>query len=125
MIAEYVHDQSLFHVNINAPNKSKEQWAFYDNIQKEIHQFQDLHLESKLIIGGNFNLDNELDCLGGKPKVKDACTKGQHSLWKFNTRLLEDKDYVAKINELHKEWIEECKEIQDPRVLWDYLKHKI
>ena len=24
-----------------------------------------------------------------------------------------------------KEWIEECKEIQDPRVLWDYLKCKI
>lgn len=26
---------------------------------------------------------------------------------------------------MHKEWIEECKEIQDPRVLWNYLKHKI
>ena len=57
--------------------------------------------------------------------MKDACTKVENFFWKFNTRLLEDEDYVAKINELHKEWIEECKEIQDPRVLWDYLKHKI
>ena len=57
--------------------------------------------------------------------MKDACTKVENFLWKFNTSLLEDEDYVTKINELHKEWIEEHKEIQDPRVLWDYLKHKL
>ena len=57
--------------------------------------------------------------------MKDACTKVENFLWKFNTGPLEDEDYVTKINELHKEWIEEHKEIQDPRVLWDYLKHKL
>ena len=77
MLTGNVQDQSLYLVNVYAPNKNKEQCVFYDNIQKEIDQFQDLDLESKLIIGGDFNLilDNELDSLGGKPKVKDACTK--------------------------------------------------
>lgn len=77
MLTGNVQEQSLFFVNIYPPNKNKEQCIFYDNIQKGIDQFEDLGPESKLIIGGEFNLilDNELDGLGGKPEVKDACTK--------------------------------------------------
>ena len=57
--------------------QNREQCVLYDNSQKEIDQFQNLDPESKLIIGVDFNLilDNELDDLGGKPKVKDACSK--------------------------------------------------
>jgi len=47
------------------------------------------------------------------------------SFWKFNASLLEDEEYVNKINEKSREWIEENREIQDPRVLWDFLKYKI
>lgn len=47
------------------------------------------------------------------------------SFWKFNASLLEDEKYVNKINEKSREWIEENREIQDPRVLWDFLKYKI
>ena len=72
-----VQGQSLFLVNIYAPNKNKEQCVFYDEILKEIDQIQDIDTECKLIIGGDFNLilDSELDSFGGKPKVKDASTK--------------------------------------------------
>ena len=47
------------------------------------------------------------------------------SFWKFNASLLEDEEYVNKINQKSQEWIEENREIQDPRVLWDFLKYKI
>ena len=47
------------------------------------------------------------------------------SFWKFNASFLEDEEYVNKINEKSREWIEENREIQDPRVLWDFLKYKI
>lgn len=195
MLTGNVQGQSLFLVNIYAPNKNKEQCVFYDEIQKEIDQIQDIDPETKLIIGVDFNLilDSELDGSGGKPKVKDACTKfgnlcnnldltdiwrirnpdvkrfswrqknptiqrrldfwlisnclqeevekvditpairSDHSaitlqfkgmenlphgpsFWKFNASLLEDEEYIAKINEKYSEWIEECKEIKDPRV---------
>ena len=47
------------------------------------------------------------------------------SLKKFNASLLEDEEYVNKINQKSWEWIEENRKIQDPRVLWDFLKYKI
>ena len=47
------------------------------------------------------------------------------SFWKFNASLLEDEEYVNKIYEKSWKWIEENREIQDPRVLWDFLKYKI
>ena len=47
------------------------------------------------------------------------------SFWKFNASLLKDEEYVNKIYEKSLEWIEENREIQDPRVLWDFLKYKI
>ena len=47
------------------------------------------------------------------------------SFWKFNASLLEDEEYVNKIYEKSRKWIEENREIQDPRVLWDFLKYKI
>ena len=38
---------------------------------------------------------------------------------------MEDEEYLNKINQKSREWIEENREIQDPRVLWDFLKYKI
>ena len=47
------------------------------------------------------------------------------SLWKFNSSLLEDDEYISFITENYSEWLEDGKEIQDPRVLWDFIKYKI
>lgn len=47
------------------------------------------------------------------------------TIWKFNASLLEDEEYINKIKERSREWTEENREIQDPRVLWDFIKYKI
>ena len=47
------------------------------------------------------------------------------SFWKFNASLLDDEYYVTKIKQRYNEWIEEGKEIQDPLVLWDFVKYKV
>ena len=55
----------------------------------------------------------------------DETAKGP-SCWKFNASLLEDERYVALINEKYDKWLEDWGvEIQDPRVLWDFIKCKI
>ena len=47
------------------------------------------------------------------------------SFWKFNASLLDDKDYVTLINSKYEVWIEEFKDIDDPRLFWDLIKYKI
>ncbi|KAL9963192.1 hypothetical protein ACROYT_G032369 [Oculina patagonica] len=47
------------------------------------------------------------------------------SFWKFNSSLLEDEDYIKVITDKYGSWLEEGKDIQDPRVLWDFVKYKI
>ena len=47
------------------------------------------------------------------------------SFWKFNSSLLEDDEYISFITENYSDWLEDGKEIQDPRVLWDFIKYKI
>ena len=47
------------------------------------------------------------------------------SFWKFNTSLLEYEDYVTLINSRYKVWVEEFKDIDDPRLFWDLIKYKI
>ena len=47
------------------------------------------------------------------------------SFWKFNASLLNDNDYVALINNRYQVWVEEFKDIQDPRLFWDLIKYKI
>ena len=47
------------------------------------------------------------------------------SFWKFNSSLLEDEDYINLVNDKYNDWLEEGKDIQDPRVLWDFIKYKI
>ena len=44
------------------------------------------------------------------------------SFWKFNASLLE---YVTLINSRYKVWVEEFKDIDDPRLFWDLIKYKI
>jgi len=45
--------------------------------------------------------------------------------WKFNASLIDDEMYVSLIRDKYSTWIEESSEIEDPRVLWDYVKYKI
>ena len=47
------------------------------------------------------------------------------SFWKFNASLLNDGDYVALINNNYPVWLEEFKEVADPRLFWDLIKYKI
>ena len=47
------------------------------------------------------------------------------SFWKFNASLLEDETYVSLIKDKYNSWIEEGKDFEDPRVLWDFIKYKI
>ena len=47
------------------------------------------------------------------------------SFWKFSASLLDDNDYVALINDNYQVWVEEFRDIQDPRLLWDLIKYKI
>ena len=47
------------------------------------------------------------------------------SFWKFNASLLDDKDYVIFINGRYKVWVDEFKNIDDPRFFWDLIKYKI
>ena len=46
------------------------------------------------------------------------------SFWKFNSSLLEDDEYITLITEKYNTWLEEGKDIQDPRVLWVSLSTK-
>ena len=47
------------------------------------------------------------------------------SFWKFNASLLDDKDYVTLINSRYEVWVDEFKNIDDPRLFWDLIKYKI
>ena len=47
------------------------------------------------------------------------------SHWKFNSCLTKDEDYIKVITESIPVWIEEFKEVNDKRVLWDLTKYKI
>ena len=47
------------------------------------------------------------------------------SFWKFNVSLLDDKDYVILINGRYGVWVDEFKDIDDPRLFWDLIKYKI
>lgn len=51
-------------------------------------------------------------------------TERAPSIWKFHARLIEDEGYVALLNEKYVKWLDEGAEIQDPRVLWDFIKYK-
>ena len=39
------------------------------------------------------------------------------SLWRINSNLMEDEDYVSAINEKNPEWLAELNEVTDKRVL--------
>ena len=47
------------------------------------------------------------------------------SYGKLNSSLVDDPDYVNLINMQYSQWIEEFKEVDDKRVLWDLIKYKI
>ena len=191
-------------VNIYSPNKTKDQCAFFEEIQKQLNELE-LEENCEVVIGGDFNviLDADLDGTGGKPQVRESCKKildnlcssfhlidmwrirnpdvkrftwrqknptiqrrlvfwlisssiqeevenvdiipairTDHSaitmhingieetgrgpsFWKFNSSLLEDDEYITLITEKYNTWLEEGKDIQDPRVLWDFIKYKI
>ena len=44
------------------------------------------------------------------------------SFWRFIASLLDDKDYADLINSRFEVWIEEFKDIHDPRLFWDLIQ---
>ena len=47
------------------------------------------------------------------------------SYWKFNSSLLEDASYIQLISSNYPAWLDEFKEVNDKRVLWDLIKYRI
>ena len=47
------------------------------------------------------------------------------SFWKFNSTLINDQEYCDLLRLEYKNWLEEFKEVNDKRVLWDLVKYKI
>ena len=47
------------------------------------------------------------------------------NFWKFNLNLVNDSDYCELLTTEYVNWLEEFKEVQDKRVLWDLIKYKI
>lgn len=44
---------------------------------------------------------------------------------KFNASLLDNDNYVSLINQNVSLWVDEFKEVDDKRVLWDLIKYRI
>ena len=61
------------------------------------------------------------------PLVIDSVEEQKYgpSFWKLNLSLLEDHEYVQKINNEYYNWLNEFQEISDKRVLWDLIKYRI
>ena len=47
------------------------------------------------------------------------------SHWKFNSNLTKDEEYIKLITDSVPVWIEEFKDVNDKRVLWDLTKYRI
>ena len=47
------------------------------------------------------------------------------SFWKFNSTLINDQEYCNLLRSEYKNWLEEFKEVNDKRVLWDLIQYKI
>ena len=47
------------------------------------------------------------------------------SFWKFNSDLINDQEYCDLLRLEYKMWLEDFKEVNDKRVLWDLIKYKI
>ena len=47
------------------------------------------------------------------------------SFWKFNSSLFEDEVYIKLVTDKYSDWLEEGKDLQDPRVLWNFIKYNI
>ena len=47
------------------------------------------------------------------------------SFWKFNSTLINDQEYCDLLRLENKNWLEEFKDVNDKRVLWDLVKYKI
>ena len=59
--------------------------------------------------------------------IFNSTEKQKHgpSYWKFNSSLTNDEDYLKLISDSVPIWVEEFKEVNDKRVLWDLLKYRI
>ena len=46
------------------------------------------------------------------------------NFWKFNSTLMNDQEYCDLLHLECKNWLEDFKEVNDKRVLWDLVKYK-
>jgi len=74
ILKSVIQGQPIVLVNIYAPNKTKVQSTFFEEIQNELDELK-LDKTCDVIVGGDFNviLDADLDGTGGKPLKKKSC----------------------------------------------------
>ena len=67
-----IQDCPLLIIHIYAPNKAHEQKTFFSKIKRKIDNF-DFDSDVEILLGGDLNLyfDENLDCHGGRPKIKE------------------------------------------------------
>ena len=68
-----IQESSFLLVNVYAPNKTPDQWSFYDKLNNYIEKYV-ANAELRLIVGGDFNvpLNPDFDCSGGNLSRKDS-----------------------------------------------------
>ena len=76
-------------------------------------------------------LQDDIDSVDIKTSIKsdhsaiiDDLEKGPN-FWKFNSNLVNDSAFCELLTTEYANWLEEFKEVQDKRVLWDLIKYKI
>ena len=63
-------------------------------------------------------------CISKKFNSLPKQEKG-NGYWKFNASLIEDENYVSRVNQLIDEWVAKYDYLQDKRVKWDLIKYEI
>ena len=78
-----------------------------------------LNVIDKCVIDPGIQSDHSLVSVSFKTNNNNRRGRG---FWKFNSSLLQDPEYVAKIKEIIKDSIEKYKTVQDKCVLWELIK---
>ena len=88
-------------------------WLIIDNLQEDIKQVK---------IGPSLKSDHSSISL-----EIDSVVDPKHgpALWKLNTCLLDDPEYMNLINDEYPNWLHEFEDIADKRVPWDLIKFRI
>ena len=85
-----MQDHPFYLVNIYAPNTTKEQCTFFQEIQNKLEKLN-IEVDDNITIGGDFNviLNPEVDGMGGNPKLKESVKKKQQQQMRSSFDLMD------------------------------------